>query len=203
MPKKALFVANTFGGLGQAVINDARLFMKNLPEYESKLMTNPSTRDMLREFVSLIESPDNDVVFGVFSHGTQVRDISGDEADGHDECIIMKDGLLIDDNLTALINKYRCCRKLTLFADICHSTVFDHKDFKNKDALTIVTACADNETSKQYASNGCFSLQFWNCCKGGVLNSKELRRRLNMTNQTPQIFVNGRVRHEDSISLSF
>lgn len=189
--KKGLFVANTFMGLGEAVVNDARLFMTNLPNYSSQLMRNPSTKEMLSALISLISKPENDVIFGVFSHGQQVRDISGDEADGMDECIVMKDGLLIDDKLTDLINKYRKCHRLTLIADICHSGVYDFKDFKDHNNLTIVTSCADGETSKQLVKNGCFSLQFWNCLKNGTLDFKELKRRLDLFNQTPQLCVNG------------
>ena len=129
--KKGLFVANTFMGLGEAVVNDARLFMNNLPNYSCQLMRNPSTKEMLSALIALISKPENDVIFGVFSHGQQVRDISGDEADGMDECIVMKDGLLIDDKLTDLINKYRKCHRLTLVADICHSGIYDFKDFKD------------------------------------------------------------------------
>ena len=192
MVKKGLLVANTFMGLGEAVVNDAKLFSDNLPEYSCKIMRNPSTKEMLSELVSLISNPENDVVFGVFSHGQQVRDISGDEADGMDECIVMKDGLLIDDNLTDLINKYRKCNRLTLIADICHSGIYDFKDFVNHKNLTIVTSCADGETSKQLVKNGCFTLQFWNCFKNDTLNIIELKRRLDLFNQTPQICVDGK-----------
>lgn len=189
--KKGLFVANTFKGLGEAVVNDARLFTSNLPSYSCQIMCNPSTKEMLTALISLISKPENDVIFGVFSHGQQVRDISGDEADGRDECIVMKDGLLIDDKLTDLINKYRKCHRLTLVADICHSGIYDFKDFKDHNNLTIITSCADRETSKQLAKNGCFSLQFWNCFNSGILNFKELKRRLSLFNQTPQLCVNG------------
>ena len=204
MAKKGLLVANTFMGLGEAVVNDAKLFMTNLPEYSCKILRNPSTREMLSELVSLISNPENEVVFGVFSHGQQVRDISGDESDGMDECIVMKDGLLIDDNLTDLINKYRRCKRLTLIADICHSGVYDFKDFTNHNNLTIVTSCADRETSKQFVKNGCFTLQFWNCFKDGTLDIKELRRRLYLFNQTPQICVNGKCYNKcDSVMVEF
>ena len=179
-------------GLGEAVVNDARLFMEKLPEYSCQLMRNPTTKEMLTVLISLISKPENDVIFGVFSHGQQVRDISGDEADGKDECIVMKDGLLIDDKLTDLINKYRKCNRLTLVADICHSGIYDFKDFVNHENLTIVTSCADGETSKQFVKNGCFTLQFWNCFKNGTLNVQALRRRLKLMHQTPQICVNGK-----------
>ena len=189
--KKGLFVANTFKGLGEAVVNDAKLFVKKLPEYSCQILQNPSTKEMLSTLITLISKPENDVVFGVFSHGQQVKDISGDEADGKDECIVMKDGLLIDDTLTDLINKYRKCHRLTLIADICHSGIYDFKDFRDHTNLTIVTSCADRETSKQFSNNGCFTLQFWNCLKNSTLNINELRRRLNMFNQTPQLCING------------
>lgn len=192
MVKKGLFVANTFMGLGEAVVNDARLFMTNLPQYQSRLIINPSTKEMLTALISLISNPCNDVIFGVFSHGQQVRDISGDEEDGKDECIVMKDGLLIDDRLTDLINKYRKCNRLTLVADICHSTIYDFKDFVNRDNLTVITSCADGQTSKQLAKNGCFSLQFWNCLRNGTLNFQELKRRLSMFTQTPQLCIDGK-----------
>ena len=192
MVKKGLFVANTFLGLGEAVVNDAKLFVSKLPEYSCKILRNPSTKEMLSEMIKLISVPNNDVIFGVFSHGQQVKDISGDEADGMDECIVMKDGLLIDDNLTALINKYRKCNRLTLVADICHSGIYDFKDFTNHKNLTIITSCADGETSKQFVKNGCFTLQFWNCFNDGILNFKELKRRLDLYNQTPQLCVNGK-----------
>ena len=116
----------------------------------------------------------------------------------------MKDGLLIDDNLTDLINKYRKCKRLTLIADICHSGIYDFKDFVNHSNLTIVTSCADGETSKQFVKNGCFTLQFWNCFKDGILNIKELRRRLDLFNQTPQICVNGKCYNRcDSARIEF
>lgn len=204
MVKKGLLVANTFMGLGEAVVNDARLFMEKLPEYSCKILRNPSTKEMLAEMISLISNPENEVIFGVFSHGQQVKDISGDELDGMDECIVMKDGLLIDDNLTDLINKYRKCKRLTLIADICHSGIYDFKDFVNHEGLTIVTSCADAETSKQLVKNGCFTLQFWNCFKNGVLDIKELRRRLDLFNQTPQICVNGKCYNRcDSAKIEF
>ena len=204
MVKKGLLVANTFMGLGEAVVNDAKLFMTNLPGYSCKMLINPSTKEMLSELVSLISNPENEVIFGVFSHGQQVRDISGDEADGMDECIVMKDGLLIDDNLTDLINKYRKCKRLTLIADICHSGIYDFKDFVNHSNLTIVTSCADRETSKQFVKNGCFTLQFWNCFRNGTLDVKELKRRLDLFNQTPQICVNGKCYNRcDSVIIEF
>lgn len=189
--KKGLFVANTFAGLGEAVVNDANLFMANMRDYDSKLLRNPTTKQMLTELINLISNPENEVVFGIFSHGHQINDISGDEDDGMDECIVMRDGLLVDDTLTALINKYRKCRKLILFADICHSTIYDFKDFTNHENLTIVTSCSDGETSKQLLKNGCFSLQFWNCFRDGTLNFRELKRRLSLFNQTPQLCING------------
>ena len=202
--KKGLFVANTFMGLGQATVNDAKLFMRNLHGYDSKLLVNPTTKDMLSELINLISDPDSHVIFGVFSHGSQVKDISGDEEDGMDECIVMKDGLLIDDNITDLINKYRKCERLSLFADICHSTIYDFKDFTSHKNLTIITSCSDRETSKQFYSNGCFSLQFWNTFKEGKLHCNELRRRLYLTDQTPQIFIDGKIiRSSDTIDIVF
>lgn len=197
--KLALYVANTFAGLGRVPVQDAELFAKNLPEYQVSLMIDPSSKLVLNTLREMIEIPNAHVLFAVFSHGTQVKDTNFgspnahqylDEKDGYDEAIVMKDGLIIDDTITEMINKYRKCKKLTLIADICHSTIFDYKDYKNKDNLTILTACADHQTSKQLSKNGVFTMQFWNCYnkQTGILNVNELGRRLSLFDQTPQIY---------------
>ena len=188
--KVALYVANTFAGLGRVPIQDAELFAKNLPEYQVNLLIDPSTKLLTNTFKEMIQIPNAHVLFAVFSHGTQINDVNGDEKDGYDEAIVMKDGLLLDDKITKLINKHRKCAKLTLIADICHSTVFDYKDYENKNNLTILTACADHQTSKQLSRNGVFTMQFWNCYNKhtGILNVNELGRRLNLFDQTPQIY---------------
>ena len=188
--KLALYVANTFAGLGRVPVQDAELFAKNLPEYQVNLMIDPSSKLVLNTLREMIEIPNAHVLFAVFSHGTQVKDTNLDEKDGYDEAIVMKDGLIIDDTITEMINKYRKCKKLTLIADICHSTIFDYKDYKNKDNLTILTACADHQTSKQLSKNGVFTMQFWNCYnkQTGILNVNELGRRLSLFDQTPQIY---------------
>lgn len=188
--KLALYVANTFAGLGRVPVQDAELFAKNLPDYQVNLLVDPSSSLTINTLKEMIEIPNAHVIFAVFSHGTQVRDINGDEKDGYDEAIVMKDGLIVDDKITNLINKYRKCEKLTLIADICHSTIFDYKDYKNKDNLIILTSCSDHQTSKQLSKNGVFTLQFWNCYNKntGILNVNELGRRLKLFDQTPQIY---------------
>ena len=189
--KLALYVANTFAGLGRVPVQDAELFAKNLPEYQVNLMIDPSSKLVLNTLREMIEIPNAHVLFAVFSHGTQVKDTYiPDEKDGYDEAIVMKDGLIIDDTITEMINKYRKCKKLTLIADICHSTIFDYKDYKNKDNLTILTSCSDHQTSKQLSKNGVFTMQFWNCYnkQTGILNVNELGRRLSLFDQTPQIY---------------
>lgn len=70
-------------------------------------------------------------VFHYSGHGSYVRDTSGDESDGRDECLVPVDyeraGMIRDDELFALINRrlLPSCR-LTCISDCCHSgTIFD------------------------------------------------------------------------------
>lgn len=64
---------------------------------------------------------DDDLTVVFYSgHGAQVRDASGDEADGLDEALCMWDGYWLDDNLAA------CCREaaagtVVFVLDCCHS----------------------------------------------------------------------------------
>ncbi len=70
-------------------------------------------------------------VFTVSSHGTSVKDRSGDEKDGLDEAICLYDRLLIDDTFRTLLNDAPVGMKCTVIADCCHSgsiTRLDNSD---------------------------------------------------------------------------
>lgn len=64
-------------------------------------------------------------VFHYSGHGSYVADMSGDEPDGTDECLVPIDhrtsGMLIDDRLTELYAKIPAGSNLTLLMDCCHS----------------------------------------------------------------------------------
>jgi hypothetical protein len=64
-------------------------------------------------------------VFHFSGHGTQVVDKNGDEPDGRDEALVPYDyqtaGMLVDDDLGALYDRFPKTGNLTLIMDSCHS----------------------------------------------------------------------------------
>jgi hypothetical protein len=64
-------------------------------------------------------------VFHYFGHGAYVADENGDEPDGRDECLVPYDyrtaGMLIDDALKTLCDRFPRTGNLTLVMDSCHS----------------------------------------------------------------------------------
>ncbi len=65
--------------------------------------------------------PGDLVVLHYSGHGGQVPDESGDEADGLDETWCLYDGQLIDDELQALLGRFRAGVGVIVFSDSCHS----------------------------------------------------------------------------------
>lgn len=67
--------------------------------------------------------PTDEIWFHYSGHGTQIRDINGDEADGLDEAIVPVDyltvGMIGDDELFNLVRSIRC--RAFLVFDSCHS----------------------------------------------------------------------------------
>jgi hypothetical protein len=64
-------------------------------------------------------------VFHFSGHGTYIADTSGDEPDGRDECLVPYDyktvGVLSDDALKVLYDRFPRSGNLTLVMDSCHS----------------------------------------------------------------------------------
>ncbi|HKW84163.1 MAG TPA: caspase family protein [Burkholderiaceae bacterium] len=54
-------------------------------------------------------------------HGGQVPDVSGDEADKHDETWCLYDGQLIDDELYAELGRFASGVRILVLSDSCHS----------------------------------------------------------------------------------
>ena len=61
------------------------------------------------------------VVITFSGHGTNVRDVNGDEEDRRDEELCLYDRLLIDDELREILSKIAGVCKLTFISDSCHS----------------------------------------------------------------------------------
>ena len=103
----------------------------------------------LDKLVSLTQS--GDTLFVHFSsHGTEIRDTSGDELDGKDSAIVTCRGsLIVDDELKVrLVNKMPKGSKLRVLMDLCHSGTcldlpYNWRDGKFTKESADVTGSAD------------------------------------------------------------
>lgn len=89
-------------------------------------------------------------------HGTNIKDLDGDEDDGFDEAFFFVDGPVVDDVLL----KHLCEKKnessvLTLFTDACHSgSIWDIQGGNTKGRtlpknVISISAASDKQTAKQ------------------------------------------------------
>jgi hypothetical protein len=149
MSKAALFVGinnfkNYAGYRLRGCINDTVL-MRNLyidvfkfdPNQCGVLTDSQATKlAIMSELQMLIDRGNSGelshIVFAMSSHGTQVRDRSGDEFDGRDEAFVCHDlkmgsttwvpeTIILDDEFNALFNKLDPAVLLEVFLDTCHS----------------------------------------------------------------------------------
>lgn len=184
------FLNNNSGGyLGDPVLNDGCMFARNM----TKLINikcfhrcNATVETAKELFKKALENTGTVYIY-YSGHGTQRKDIDGDEEDGKDEAFVFKDGVLLDDDIAIMINNMKCA-KLVCIADSCHcGTVWDSNKFKDeiKNKVICISSCMDNQTSKQLIKNGCFTLQFWQLYDATQkkLNLKELNRRLDLFDQ--------------------
>jgi hypothetical protein len=61
------------------------------------------------------------IVITFSGHGTNVRDVSGDEVDKRDEALCLYDKLLLDDELRKILDALPKGARLTFISDSCHS----------------------------------------------------------------------------------
>lgn len=100
-------------------------------------------------------------------HGCSVRDISGDERDGLDECIVPSDfnrvGVVPDDYIRNVLRNFNPKTRLVCVFDCCHSgtigdlkyryinatrqPVTEHKMSPCRAEILLISGCRDNQTS--------------------------------------------------------
>lgn len=138
-----------------------------------QLINEEATKDnILAAFEWLLDEMESGdkMVFHYSGHGSWVTDVSGDESDGRDECIVPNDfeksGMIIDDVIREkLINQVPKHALLHILMDCCHSkTMGDLKysyKFKNgfntvraeyrlrttPGHIIMISGCADNDYS--------------------------------------------------------
>lgn len=82
--------------------------------------TVKAMRDAILKAATLVKSGETCLI-SYSGHGTQVRDQSGEEADGLDEALCLHDGLLYDDQLVELLTHFEEGVNVNVVADTCHS----------------------------------------------------------------------------------
>lgn len=117
-------------------VNDVKLMYKVLVEKRGFLPKNVVTLTGSVKKIQIAQAlnwlmSDNDsrntLVFYYSGHGTQIKDVSGDETDGMDEALVTQEsnteaGLLVDDELNSLlVQSNNTNTPLYCFFDCCHS----------------------------------------------------------------------------------
>ena len=124
----------------------------------------------------------SDVWISFSGHGIQVRDASGDEADGRDECIVpvdyMQSGVVSDDLLRHVLNMMHPRTRCMVLMDCCHSgtsldLIYHLDDAYNcervddehvRDALQpdviMISGCKDAQTSADIQQEGAMTRAF-------------------------------------------
>lgn len=124
-----LFAINAYGNGNdlRGCINDVNLAEeKLLPEgfqIRKFLDSKVTSKRVLMEIEYVItHSQRGDIIYIHYSgHGTLARDINGDEVSGYDQAWYLYDGLLIDDQLHAVLSKIPEGVTVILVIDSCHS----------------------------------------------------------------------------------
>ena len=141
--KKALLVGINYKGIKGAALNGCINDIINMSEvlidsydYEAKNITklrddipnaafSPTRANIISGLTALVAQSANlsEIWFHYSGHGSQVRDINRDEADGLDEILVPLDfqrsGFITDDEIFNIVKNSKC--KTILVFDSCHS----------------------------------------------------------------------------------
>ena len=138
----------------------------------------PTRSGILKALLDLILSGENRLFFHYSGHGSQVRDVNYDEADGMDETLVPLDyetnGMITDDELRGILCCLRANQKLVMVLDCCHSgtgidapyTLYksyvgsnytmqrDPSRAETSGQVIMLSGCMDNQTSADAYING-------------------------------------------------
>lgn len=169
--------------LGDSALNDGILTYYEMVKRDySVYLYHDTTKEEFKSLLaqSLQLAVDKLVIYYI-GHGTQVRDLTGDENDRYDECVVCMNGKVVDDELSRIIMKNKRAKQVVLISDCCHSgTIYDVTP--REDIITI-GACLDNQTAKQdwidHRGNGIFTYYFWKYVKDHN-DSESLQKKMNV-----------------------
>lgn len=183
MSKKALLVGINYRGTSSELngcindVNSMRSYLQTKGYTDFTVLTDdtptkPTRANILAALLGLILSGSSQLFFHYSGHGTQVKDVSGDEKDGKDEAICPIDydtaGMIIDDEIRGIFNSLTTSQTLTVLLDCCHSgtgcdlaynlygrvgsnssftLVKDKKGRATNGKVVMLSGCRDNQTS--------------------------------------------------------
>ena len=169
--------ANKLSGCINDVNNVAAFLQTTRPDIAVQVFTDVDSyasctrAGILRALAGLVDAvnsnPSCDFVWIHYSgHGASVRDTSGDEADGCDECLVPVDfrtaGFITDDELQTILARFsRPTTKVVCIMDSCHSgTVCDLKyRWVSPTSAVLDAARAGRMTAKVVLLSGCMDAQ--------------------------------------------
>jgi hypothetical protein len=156
-------------------VNDIKNGAQYLKEngFETKLLIdeNTSKHYNVLECLNELKHSTSDVVFFHYSgHGSQTKDLNGDEEDKYDEVIFSDDDVqILDDDVNKILLSFPENKTVYLIFDCCHSAsiadlhytlslngkvvkVIDKNDIKTK--IICISACKDYQTAADVTDNG-------------------------------------------------
>jgi hypothetical protein len=158
-------------------VNDVMNVSKRLREYHFQDVRVFTDKDRQTTANGLLQEMNNlavrswrenlDLAWIHFSgHGCSVRDVSGDEKDGLDECIVPRDynrvGVIPDDYIRNILRNFNPKTRVVCVFDCCHSgtvgdlkyryinanrTAVEHGQAPCRSPILLISGCRDNQTS--------------------------------------------------------
>ncbi|KAH0792242.1 Clan CD, family C14, metacaspase-like cysteine peptidase [Histomonas meleagridis] len=152
---------------------------------------NSTPHIFMRWLRYILKNFQNTLTIFYTGHGASIKDVSGDEDDGYDECMVFDHGYVLDDDLAKQLSSYaKNGHRVLLLTDCCHSgSIWDiqsnplKRDRLPKNIMSI-SAAKDDQTAKQTKMNqkdqGIFSYFFWKTLnENPKITSKQMGAKLN------------------------
>ena len=191
MKKKALLIGINYRGsdcelngcendvfsIKQVLVQKLGYNEKDIVVMTENIGPKPTKKNILNEISKLVisahEEDLDEIWFHYSGHGINVKDRSGDEKDGYDECLCPVDcntkGLIKDDLLHSYFSKLPQKTRCVCVMDCCHSgsildlryrylsndkNVVENENCKIKGNMISISGCRDDQTSADaYISN--------------------------------------------------
>ena len=138
-----------------------------------KEATSINLLDNLRDYATRLQSGDSCFI-SYSGHGTRVKDINGDEADGFDEALVLYDRLFIDDEFQLCWTKFKQGVKILFINDSCYNGTVSRFFEINKRTTELIwpnhllRGIDSSESNKDYENN----ISFYKSIKLGSTNDK-------------------------------